>query len=874
MLARSPTPPLHPHYASEQLLEILGSRHSHPESISTKLHPLIVPCLEEFRQTPSLLRLPAFWQPFGSDSEQRNACAAYNFVSELVNVLRVSGSEKELYLRTNEILELLAKDSLWRELIAVFQVPLMEILALDLTKCTDKLPKLVTLLSIITYKSEVKCTAPDFVEILCDKIMTIETLNSEILGLFSNLCESEAFRNTLLSVSVLPRILRRLVKMLSDENLILVIYSLQILVQLVGCTSIIQNLFNDANVQEAWKLVVTILSKQNSQESCHEAAIDLLEFMFRQEKLVGTLKRYVSDTQVIRKLLLSLSKDEALLSQMCRFAAVMMENCKYSHQLLAVVLESDAVPKALEGIAQYCLEPKEKLVRGRNGQHDRGMQIRSSTVNACSFLRTVLIALENESVTQEEFDRLADQFIPSIPLLLDCLASALETVKEDQMNVEPENHESAQRLTQKELLELAQTIDVLITFPRFDLDEADMEAVDTERWISIALEIAVAYLWSNMKSGDACAAVFTLVTHLGETKKVPYALEFLSSDEVAKTLATIMRESSCCSTIERILALVARTTHCQQMLGRSLARLNISRAAEDWQEKDIVNNANNVDTNLGRVTACSKPKKRFELKEVDETLATLEKLEEELAITRENMRKEMELKDAISQRKISVHSNKSEFLKAELDRLTECLDQKTSALEQSEIANADMTQKVADLQRSLSEARHESSRIKGELIQMTEETNRYKKKNHETEQALACCREKLREVTDEAASATENIHRLEHEKDAQGKAHKARQKELQLEIQDLTHQLKELQAERALFQQTTVAQKARISTLEEKVKELQLELGDQEREHDEIVMKLAQSLNSLNLRKRKGVVAVGGKMKDEVDEELSSGQEP
>ncbi|TPX64887.1 hypothetical protein SpCBS45565_g05546 [Spizellomyces sp. 'palustris'] len=850
---------------------------------------------------PSLLRLPAFWQPLGSDSEQRNACAAYNLISELVDVFRVSGSEKELYL-TKEILELLggfnavlpseivqsfmficlsrlyflAKDSLWRELIAVFQVPLIEILALDLRKCPDKLPKLVSLLSIVTYKSELKCTPPDFVDILCDKMLTIETLNSEILGLFSHLCESETFRNTLISVSVLPRILRRLVKMLSDENLVLVIYSLQILVQLVGCTSIIQNLFSDANVQEAWKLVVTILSKQNSQESCHEAAIDLLELMFRQEKLVGTLERYVSDSQVIRKLLLSLSKDQALLSQLCRFAAVMMENCKYSHQLLSVVLESDAVPNALECIAQNCLEPKEKLVRGRNGQHGRGMQIRSGTVNACSFLRTVLITLENESVTQDDFDRLADQFIPSIPLLLDCLASALEA-----------------NLPKRLMISFVIDFFALL---RFDLDEADMEAVDTERWISIAMEIAAAYLRSSMKSGDACVAIFTLITHLGETKKVPYALEFLLSDEVAKTLATIIRESSCCSTIERILALVARTTHCQQMLGRSLARLNTSRAAGDCQAKAVVKNANSVDSNFGRVTTCSKPKKRFELKEVDETLATLEKLvtsfcreifkttpsvlktgkfqEKELVITRENMRKEMELKDAIAQRKISVHSNKSEFLKAELDRLTECLDQKTSALEQSEITNADMTQKAADLQRSLSEARHETSRMKGELAQMTEETNRYKKKNHETEQALACCRENLREVTDQAASATENIHCLEHEKDAQGKAHKSRQKELQLEIQDLTYQLKELQAERALFQQTTVAQKTRISTLEEKVKEQQLELGDQEREHDEIVMKLAQSLNSLNLRKRKGVVAVGGKVKGEVDEELGTGHEP
>ncbi|KAI9017307.1 hypothetical protein BC832DRAFT_17904 [Gaertneriomyces semiglobifer] len=253
----------------------------------------------------------------------------------------------------------------------------------------------------------------------------------------------------------------------------------------------------------------------------------------------------------------------------------------------------------------------------------------------------------------------------------------------------------------------------------------------------------------------------------------------------------------------------------------------------------------------------------------DAALAALETFERDLEQAREQMTKEVELIAAMAEKKLAIHRSKAEMMESEICRLQELVESKETSLRQKEAELVDNARKAAESISAVVQLREENYRTSTELAQARAEATNFQSTASRAEEELRECKHQLTALTQELEDTKQQRDALQERADAlaakldnQTRKQKHREKQVSVEIKEMQHEIENLAEQRSSLQNTITRQSKEIKALQQKIEELQ----DEEREHEEIVAKLAHSLNSLNKKKKKGVVVVGGRREDDVGE--------
>ncbi|KAI8615836.1 hypothetical protein BC830DRAFT_256759 [Chytriomyces sp. MP71] len=210
------------------------------------------------------------------------------------------------------------------------------------------------------------------------------------------------------------------------------------------------------------------------------------------------------------------------------------------------------------------------------------------------------------------------------------------------------------------------------------------------------------------------------------------------------------------------------------------------------------------------------------------------------------MKKEMELKEAIAERKIAAHESKAQLLKGEIVGLQELLDEKMITIRQLEAAQSESFRKNTEYSSALSFNDAELRRLKNELeslrmpLKLSQERcesleGDLQEKNRivsEKSQALEGTKSALAQLTKKFDELEKMMENATLHTETQLNEYKERlvvKEELEVKL------LSETKSLRARLK-TCTDEKDRLAALVEKYQ-------DEEQEHDDLVKRLAQLAN-------------------------------
>ncbi|KAJ3296566.1 hypothetical protein HK104_001482 [Borealophlyctis nickersoniae] len=657
------------------------------------------------------------------------------------------------------------------------------------------------------------------------------------LALFANLCKSTDFRNELKANPEVSHVYRTLIKILSERDFSLVTHSLRILVHLVVDDPVGQILFNDANVGETWKLLFSMMAKGAAVHRCHEAVMDLLDRMLAHERLRKGMERLGDLQGFLRVVLSKLLGNRATYPQ---FLTIFLNHGTSVDTLEDEIEKLGIIPTAGKYI-------KDGLQNDDGGGGSEGLH------HACEFLKTLATRSHENAGNAAVGSQLRSTAIGLIKAVLisfgeDAPCSLYCMAQADIMDV----LEASEAASEVDI----NSKDVDGLFNHIQTGASDEKAGIEEIEITVSL-LRILWIFLEQQGADipveAAAADDDLQARLGGLHGL---FQFLNNMTVRKSVARVLRAS------RNHFALRCATELCAEYDG---AHLMIVRLIADVASVDCTGEASVLqkvrEEFVGRPSDGNTPHgqpRAAEYQAIDSTLANadmelvnhsisqLKILEEELALAREHMQKELDLNISIFDRKVSAYERK----------ITETTKLKVGVLVAAEL-HANISQMDRERTWQKEELQRNAMVLKDTQTKLTT-AEASVKEGAETNAKLS---HSLEETRERLAVAEGKVEKLERDLAKALKREKAREEEVQQEAEKLKETVQSLMSQRATLQAAREAEAARVAELESRIEELEEELGDQERDHEEIVAKLAQSLSTLNTlsTRKKKKAGTGGR---------------
>ncbi|KAI8818008.1 uncharacterized protein EV422DRAFT_539643 [Fimicolochytrium jonesii] len=863
-----------------------------------RIDALLSAALEEIEEEPEIVcNSNSFWR-----REDGGGSLGQRAAEELVRLLR-EDPDKPLVL-----LGRLCKYALWREKVQKCLEQVLETLW-HVLESADPVA-IIHLLHDLTYQFDVplRSMPKGLSTFLCNRITPTEP-EADTLYVFGNLCWHEVFRQ---DIKVYPRIgklLRNLVTLLSSKDSLVVTLSLRILAQLLGTNEGVQKLFSEGNIVEAWRLILAILGSKASTPALQTAALDLLDVLLQNDLLDSFLKGTIKEEPIVEQISSSLIREDSY-PELFRWTELFLRKFKDDSTLFTMVADAEVATKAFTWMVDG--------VAGNNAG-----EVSSTGITAtCRFLRGLLDGIRprplpdvqnnheqednptstvTDVIQQREFDLFADQLIPGLVTLLDVIATQATKAAVDSQYEATQAatqftqhvHTSPRMWTSRMFLELSQTAYELLTFAPFELDDADVQMVDLDQYMNVFWTA----LDERMLGHDVLMGFVGIILSLAKLKKATHIpKQLFERYRVAEHAAVLV-----CDPQSQFLADVAilamsfatpkDTRRFDELVAthqRNHRRNSPIRSEAAWapcpttpaptgsQDSD-----NQTDTREFRHSEDSKhpePRHRISLRqsrqyamdrmsitsahcgsedierlteEADKSIARIEHLEsetrrmrahheletqkmrahfeQETRKMRAQLQKELELNDAIAAEKLAAHRSKS-------DVLTERL---RSQSKENESLRVELSQSASEI----AELRHNVAKLKKERNAYKKEVQDVRDQLEKTEANFTESEERLEERNQELEKALEELATVK------GKLVESKKNE------------STFLAQRNALKENVANQTSKMNALQVKVTQLEESLADQEREHEDMLAKLAQSLNSAARRtgqRRKAVVAVGG----------------
>ncbi|KAJ3082195.1 hypothetical protein HDU99_003368, partial [Rhizoclosmatium hyalinum] len=274
----------------------------------------------------------------------------------------------------------------------------------------------------------------------------------------------------------------------------------------------------------------------------------------------------------------------------------------------------------------------------------------------------------------------------------------------------------------------------------------------------------------------------------------------------------------------------------------SISRLHIEQMSDSLAELDI----DDDDIGIGRPSAME------QLDEAERSLQVLTQLEKEVGNIAERMKKEMELKEAISERKIAAHESKSQLLKAEVTELRELLDEKVVIIRQLEASQSEAFRKNSEYNTMMVSHESEKRRLREDLDNSRMLYRESKEKSEELEKQLKEKTKLLSEKSHQLEESRTTLANLTERFDDLEKVLEATTVDRETQVKEFRDRLsvkEELETKLLHEVKTLRAQLAAITEEKEKLAEMVEKYRDEEREHEDLVSRLAQLATIANKKK-------------------------
>ncbi|KAI8922314.1 hypothetical protein DFJ77DRAFT_446122 [Powellomyces hirtus] len=826
---------------------------------------------------------PLFWQPSQSTDSTIPAATAIGLFAEL---LRTVPPSSENWREAVGVVQVLFRNRLWRPYVEEAASQLIACLVRGVSHGGETQTTILWMLEHLTADGcSLNHDHRETVEIAATLAKLISTEDAppplSAVAVFGNLCRHPIFRTSLTQMPHLNDLLRQLINLISDDDLALVLHSLRILAQLVDTNTIVQSLFSDANLAEARRVMMAVLTNPDEDAKAHAAAVDLMRVLLTE----GDLKRSgADDVKILRVPLKTLSARAEDFPQLFNLTAVLLSHSTVPQKLLPLLIQLGVAPKAMS----YVFEAVATGPRPGEGDDDSSLAQADGVRYACSALTALIDTMHHEAVAQAEFDALASHLIPSVPQLLNRVSAALLPPRLNSNSVDEDED-----VTQLEALAVpagpsairptSELLLALLRYRPFELDRRDLADVDHAALKVALMEYRSAPGWSE----EVEVLMLAVQQAVGDVLrrdpgKSPTPSQASPPVHDGAYLARLMtRSTSSPVVIHACVAVLAQSTpdvwtSFGVAMCEAASRRCESRAVDVAAEVTVQGEPRICKPQTHPPTPHERTPKRETHVNVRPSASPADLDEDELSAAIHSARanavdavKEMQRAADLADQKIARLQKQLGVLQHKLqekdDHIREINETASAAAHQAEVYEETVGALETRLTAALAVARTQSE----EYARL--EVEREKSARDAAESAKRVSRE-LAAARDELAKSTSQITQLEIDAAQTASAHQARESELQQENNKLADSLHEAESIRDSLTQTTTTQQSAITTLREKLKAtrqelktLHIEYEELERVHEMMRHSIASTLAPLGhlTRRTKSVLAV------EADEEDS-----
>ncbi|KAJ3293191.1 cytochrome c oxidase subunit 1 [Rhizoclosmatium sp. JEL0117] len=702
---------------------------------------------------------------------------------------------------------------------------------------------------------------------LQNNILSSSSPSLSVLAIIANACKNNDIAKHLNSLPHSERFVRHILAYLSDPdiNFLTIVHSLQILVRLTVDDPMGQKFFKESNIDQIWRLLFSMMEKGSSYSL--EPVLDLLEETMSIAKFRTSLENYVANTAYIKQALIDLHSNSQSHAVLFRCVSILLDAEIAVIPIMDCVLELDMIPLAFRHLSDIVKGDSNKGALDRFPDGGDGLEF------SCAFLRAMLaLAQDSTRLPADPLRQLHLQFGLSIRLIFRAIVDSFNKDK-----IDPESS-----LSPSSLLDAIQLCDHVISCTQLKLRPDNLATVKLDRLVYFL----AGFCNESRQSTDAgvygvemVVAVLHLCIVASEVKKEELPSDVIDSNAIKYIIAeeiggraTHAHVVACClnlvaqcpsrdffveafveinnkaktlkrmSGVGRGLGLVGSGVR-ESLKGReSISRLHIEQMSDSLAELDI----DDDDIGIGRPSAME------QLDEAERSLQVLTQLEKEVGNIAERMKKEMELKEAISERKIAAHESKSQLLKAEVTELRELLDEKVVIIRQLEASQSEAFRKNSEYNTMIVSHESEKRRLREDLDNSRMLYRESKEKSEELEKQLKEKTKLLSEKSHQLEESRSTLANLTERFDDLEKVLEATTVDRETQVKEFRDRLsvkEELETKLLHEVKTLRAQLATITEEKEKLAEMVEKYRDEEREHEDLVSRLAQLATIANKKK-------------------------
>ncbi|KAJ3236775.1 hypothetical protein HDU78_004439 [Chytriomyces hyalinus] len=827
----------------------------------------------------------------------RGAKDTRRLVAGLVAIVKDSDADSRVLAHCIDIAFVLFKDRSLRAMLIAFNA--IEIVAAKLKSAHENQSLVFRFLEVAT-KHAVPASTTDIkalVAFLQNHILTSITPSLSVLPIIASICASRDLAVYLNSLPHSERFLRQILGYLSnpDINFLTVVHSLQILVRLTVEDPLGQKFFKDSNIDQIWNLVFSMLEKG----SCYnlDPVLDLLEETIAIPKFRSSFEIYVSNATFVKQAMIQLHLNSSNHPLMFKFISILLNANLSVSKIAETVLERDILPGAFRHLAVTVTSGGGAPTGSNPGA--QGIPLANdcfpdggdSLAYTLAFIRSVLSLVQDPSrISNEILRQLIIQFGLSIRILFRAICDAFKkpSSSENASEHAVDSRSKDTDLTEDETLYLSAEAmidviglcDAIISCPELRLRAENLVAVKLNPLIAfLALfsedgkssSFGAGVVGANATSGENAVqaakrvpdgwggemvvAVLHLVIVAVDIKKEEYPTDVIDSNNIKYIIADSLRTSTHPHVLSSCLNIVSQCPSKDylvtvfEQLNTSKpqkssyipppSKTNSSRTSENGNSSAV----DHMSNSLADLEIDETPTPMAQMDEAERSIQVLTQLEKEVGNIADRMKKEMELKEAIAERKIAAHESKAQLLKSELLQLKELLDEKMVIIRQLEGAQSEAVRKNSDYSSLLAGNEAEIRRLKIDLESLKVplktaqercellEMDLHEKNRTITEksQALDSTRSSLAQLTKQFEDMERSMESTTLQSEAQLSEYKERlvvKEELEMKL------LAEAKSLRTQLKAST-EEKDKLAAMVEKYQ-------DEEAEHDDLVKRLAQ----------------------------------
>ncbi|KAJ3390282.1 hypothetical protein HDU84_007663 [Entophlyctis sp. JEL0112] len=656
--------------------------------------------------------------------------------------------------------------------------------------------------------------------------------------------------------------MRHILEYLSDPdiNFLALVYSLQILLRLTVENPIGNSFFKEGNLRKIWQLVFGMLEKSGVSTANLVPVLDLLQEALAVERFGTSFKSYVSNNEYIKQIIADLQLSSCCHPMLLRFVCVILGANVCISETVDGILSQDLIPVAFRHLASVVNQNPSASSENCETQPDGG----DGLIYSCEFIREVLRLVDDQTIPPETTRQLALQVGLSVRVLLRTVCDSL---------MDTSTAGLTRRVTSDAMIDAVAVCDAVISCAGLRLRAENLNAgAGTASGLEALLRYLARFCASESETDARCGTRFEWGVGDGMVVAILH-LAIVVSKVIGKELPSDVIDSNRIKHI--IVASLKSCTHphviscCLNILAQSPsrqffvsalaeanleARLTAPLSVKTYSRPSSDSGMDQMSDSLADMEL-NPPTPLEQLDDAERSLIVLTELEKEVDQVTERMKKEMELKEAIFNRKIAAYESKTQLLKSEVLQLQEILEEKISIIKALETSQSESVKKVGitseinaaivshesekkvfqaeagNLRSLLAEAKDQIIHLENELKEKIRLLN---SKNDSLETALA-----------QHDALNEKFEDLE-------KVLEATSFDNEKKLAEITKKLvlkEESESRLQLEANTLRAELMAVSDEKDRLADMVVKYQDEEREHDELVKRLAQLASTASTKR-------------------------